>query len=398
MTEASMDEKFKRAAGVICKQGMVQFPVSDTAIAIVVAVVGDNEEELDLIYAFREKPSQTADQLVESSGFATEKVEQLATSLAQKGLVFNQPSSAGVMIYRLLPLMLVGVMEYKFMVELTGSQEEKDLARLFEKLLAELREQIQNNYDTLSPLFNTAPAVDRTVPTWTTEAGKPIKIIPVDRALEAPEEFILPSQTVEDIINKFDDIAVGYCFCRQRRGLLGDPCSTDAPTLNCFTFGKSARHTAAQGFAKKITKEEARQIMNKAENAGLIHKAFHPGSRESSPETSICNCCKDCCDTLELWRSGTLPLINSTYHLSVIDEAACTGCGTCVERCPTDAIVLNSEDVAQRDERACLGCGVCSHFCPEEAISMVQRADVVEPYESGAALMSDIAKGRETAG
>ncbi len=83
MTQISMDEKFKRSAEVICKQGMVQFPLSDTAIAIVVAVVGDNEEELDLIYAFRDKPSQTADQLVESSGFAADKVERLATSLAK---------------------------------------------------------------------------------------------------------------------------------------------------------------------------------------------------------------------------------------------------------------------------------------------------------------------------
>ena len=382
MTHISMDEKFKKAAEVICKQGMVQFPLSDTAIAIVVAVVGNNAEELDLIDAFRDKPSQTADQLVESSGFAADKVAQLATSLARKGLVFNQPSSAGVMIYRLLPLMLVGVMEYKFMVPLTGSQEEKELARLFEKLLAELRDQIQENYDALSPLFNSAPAVDRTVPTRTSEDGHPIKIIPVDRSLEVSEEFILPSQTVEDIINKFDDIAVGYCFCRQRRSLLGDACDTAAPTLNCFTFGKSARHTAAQGFAKKISKEEARHIMQEAENAGLIHKAFHPGSRETSPETSICNCCKDCCDTLELWRSGTLPMINSTYHLAVIDEEICTGCGTCVQWCPTDAIVLNAEDVAQRDENACLGCGVCSRFCPEEAISLqegLRRVFVLPP-------------------
>jgi ferredoxin len=382
MTQISMDEKFKRAAEVICKQGMVQFPLSDTAIAIVVAVVGDNEEELDLIYAFRERPSQTADQLVESSGFAADRVEQLAASLAKKGLVFNQPSSAGVMIYRLLPLMLVGVMEYKFMVPMTGSPEEKELARLFEKLLVELRDQIQDNYDSLAPLFNSAPAVDRTVPTRTTDDGSPVKIIPVDRSLDVPEEFILPSQTVEDIINKFDDIAVGYCFCRQRRSLLGDACDTSAPTLNCFTFGKSARHTAAQGFAKKISKEEALKIMKEAENAGLIHKAFHPGSRENSPETSICNCCKDCCDTLELWRSGTLPMINSTYHLSVIDEEACTGCGTCVERCPTDAIVLNAQDVAQRDENACLGCGVCSHFCPEEAISLqegLRRVFIMPP-------------------
>jgi Pyruvate/2-oxoacid:ferredoxin oxidoreductase delta subunit len=387
MTQITMDEKFKRAAGVICKQGMVQFPVSDTAVAIVIAAVGDNEEELDLIYAFRETPSQTMEQLKDSSGFPEEKIEQLTASLAKKGLIFNQPSSAGIMVYRLLPLMLVGLMEYKFMVEIKGTREEKELAILFEKLLEELRDQIQDNYDTLSPLFNSAPAVDRTVPTRTAEDGKSIKVIPVDTTLDVPEEFVLPSQTVEEIINKFDDIAVGYCFCRQRRSLLDDHCSTDAPTLNCFTFGKSARHTAAQGFAKEVTKEEALKIMKEAEQAGLIHKAFHPGSRESSPETSICNCCKDCCDTLGLWRSGTLPLINSTYHLSMIDQEACTGCGTCLDWCPTDAITLNAEDLAQRDESACLGCGVCSRFCPEEAISLkegLRKVFIMPPRLRGA--------------
>ncbi|MGD8410484.1 MAG: 4Fe-4S binding protein [Desulfobacterales bacterium] len=382
MTHLTKQERLKRAAGVICKQGLVQFQVSDTAIAIVASVVGDNEDELDLIYAFREKPSQTTEQLMESSGFSMQKVEQLATRLAKKGLIFNQPSSAGIMVYRLLPFMLVGVMEYKFMVELTGSQEERNLAKLFETLLEELRDQIQDNYDALSPLFNTAPAVDRTVPTRLTEDGKPIQIIPINKRLEAAEEFVLPSQTVEEIIGKFDDIAVGYCFCRQRRSLLGDPCSTDAPTFNCFTFGKSARHTIAQGFAKRVSREEALKIMKEAEDTGLIHKAFHPGSKESKPETSICNCCKDCCDTLELWRSGTLPLINSTYHLSVINEESCTGCGTCVEWCPTDAIVLNDEGLAQRDESACLGCGVCSRFCPEEAISLkegLRRVFIMPP-------------------
>jgi len=370
MTQVALEEKFQRAAGVICKLGMVQFPVNETAIAIIMAAVGENEEELDLIYAFRQKPSQTLDQLVKSSGFPAEKVELLAASLAKKGLVFNQPSSTGVMVYRLLPLMLVGLMEYKFMVKVTGSEEEKKLARLFEKLLAELRDQTQQNYDALAPLFSSAPAVDRTVPNRISEDGRPIKIIPVAKTLDIGDEFILPSQTVEEIINKFDDIAVGHCFCRQRRSLLGDHCNTDAPVLNCFTFGKSARHTSAQGFAKMVTKEEALKIMREAAQAGLIHKAFHPGSREASPETSICNCCKDCCDTLGLWRSGTLPLINSTYYLSVIDPQACSGCGTCVEWCPTDAIALNDDGVAERDENACLGCGVCSRFCPEVAISL----------------------------
>ncbi|MCB2149469.1 MAG: 4Fe-4S binding protein [Deltaproteobacteria bacterium] len=370
MAQISLLEKFKQAAGVICRQGLIQFPVTDTAVTIIERVVGNSEDELDLIYAFREKPSQTIDQLVTSSGFSEEIIVRLTDSLAKKGLVFNQPSSSGIMVYRLLPLMMVGLMEYKFMGVLTGSEAEKELARLFEQLLEELRDQTQNHYDTLAPLFAAAPAVDRTVPAEKTADGKAIRVIPIETPLNSSEEFVLPSQTVEAIINKFEDIAVGHCFCRQRRKLLGDTCKTNAPVLNCFSFGKSARHTSAQGFAKKITREEALKILKEAEQAGLIHKAFHPGSRESNPETSICNCCKDCCDTLRIWRDGTLPMINSTYHLSVIDIDVCTGCGTCMDWCPTDAIVLNEDGVANRDESACLGCGVCARFCPESAISL----------------------------
>ena len=370
MPEISLDKKYERATQVVCKQGIVPFPVSDTAISILKHVIEDDEEELDFICAFRQSASQTMEQMKESSNLSEEKIEQLATSLAKKGLIFNQPSSTGIMVYRLLPLMTVGLMEYTFMGELKGNEKEQQLAGLFEKLIEEVKDQVQGNYDNLVPIFEMSPPVDRTVPMRTNENGKDIRIIPIDERIELPEEFILPSQTVEEIINKFDDIAVGRCFCRQRRKMLGEPCATDAPMINCFTFGKSARHTAAQGFARKITKEEAFKVMKEAEEAGLVHKAFHPGSNESRPETSICNCCKDCCDTLKVWHDGALPLINSTYFLSVIDQEACTGCGACVERCPTEAIELNDNEKAEREERFCFGCGICARFCPEEAISL----------------------------
>lgn len=370
MTDVSMDEKLRRATGVVCRQGVVPFPLSDTAVEIIRTVVGERAEALDFIYAFRKKASQTLEELQAASGLPPAKIEELADNLAGLGLIFNQPSSAGVMVYRLLPLMTVGLMEYLFMGELTGTGEERQLAELFTELMDNVRDQVQANYDQMVPMFRMAPPVDRTVPARSTESGEPIRIVPVDREVEVPDEFILPSQTVEEIIDKFDDIAVGHCFCRQRHKVLGDPCATDAPLLNCFTFGKSARHTAAQGFTKMIGKEEALRIMRAAEDAGLVHKAFHPNSKESRPETSICNCCKDCCDTLNIWREGALPLINSTYTLSVIDPERCTGCGICEERCPTEAIVMGAGGTAERDEAACFGCGVCARFCPEGAISL----------------------------
>jgi len=382
MTDISLADKFRSAAGVVCRQGMFPFPVNDTTISIIKHAVGDNADELDFICAFNQKASQTLEELGSSCEFSAEEIDRLATSLAKKGLIFNQPNSAGIMVYRLLPLMLVGLMEYKFMEELKGDDEEKQLAELFQKLLDEVRDQVQENYDNLMPMLKSAPPTDRTVPARVTEDGKAIRIIPLDKTVEVPDEFILPSQSVDNIIDKFDEIAVGYCFCRQRRKVLGHSCAINAPVMNCFTFGKSARHTAAQGFTRMITKEEARKIMMEAEEAGLVHKAFHPGSNVSRPETSICNCCKDCCDTLNLWRDGAFPLINSTYYLSIIDQDACSGCGICVERCPTDAIELNDEGVAERDENSCFGCGICARFCPEEAISLkegLRRVSVLPP-------------------
>lgn len=370
MTGDSLQSKYEKAASVICRQGMVPFPVNETTLTILRRAVGDMETELDLIAAFDNKASQTLAELRASSGMPEETIVELAKSLARKGLLFNQPNTAGMMVYRLLPLMTVGLMEYTFMGPLQWNENEKELAVLFQRLIDEVRDQVQGNYDAFVPVFNMSPPVDRTVPARTTDDGKTIRVIPVNKNLDGAGEVVLPSQSIDEIIEKFDEIAVGHCFCRQRRALLGEPCATDAPLENCFTFGKSARHTVAQGFARKITKEEAFKIMREAEAAGLVHKAFHPNSNVTRPETSICNCCKDCCDTLRTWKEGVFPLVNSTFHLSQIDRETCTGCGTCVEWCPTEAIRLDETDKAVRDASACFGCGVCARFCPEEAIAL----------------------------
>ena len=98
MNEVSLDQKYTLAAKVICKQGTVPFPVNDTTISILKLVIEDNEEELDFIYAFRQNASQTMEELKKSSNLPEKKIEQLATGLAKKGLIFNQPNSAGILL------------------------------------------------------------------------------------------------------------------------------------------------------------------------------------------------------------------------------------------------------------------------------------------------------------
>ena len=64
---------------------------------------------------------------------------------------------------------------------------------------------------------------------------------------------------------------------------------------------------------------------------------------------------------------------------SIINQEICTGCETCIERCPVNAISV--ENTATVDRELCLGCGLCASVCPEEAITLELRGDRVEPFD-----------------
>ena len=52
----------------------------------------------------------------------------------------------------------------------------------------------------------------------------------------------------------------------------------------------------------------------------------------------------------------------------VVKEEDCTGCKTCVEACPANAISM-VDDIAKINQDECTECGTCIDECPAEAIS-----------------------------
>ena len=54
---------------------------------------------------------------------------------------------------------------------------------------------------------------------------------------------------------------------------------------------------------------------------------------------------------------------------AVVDKEKCTGCETCIESCPLDAIKMQ-DGLAVVDADTCGDCGACVDVCPTEAISM----------------------------
>jgi NAD-dependent dihydropyrimidine dehydrogenase PreA subunit len=61
----------------------------------------------------------------------------------------------------------------------------------------------------------------------------------------------------------------------------------------------------------------------------------------------------------EFWREDeVMPWVKSEM---------CTGCGDCLEECPSGAIFLTN-DTAVIDMEKCIRCGSCHEICPEEAV------------------------------
>jgi ferredoxin len=48
----------------------------------------------------------------------------------------------------------------------------------------------------------------------------------------------------------------------------------------------------------------------------------------------------------------------------------CTGCGICIDTCPTNALELQNDISVLVRPEDCTGCGACAESCPLECISM----------------------------
>ena len=266
----NIDMKYKEADKIVNSAGLSPFPVNDKLIELLNVLVEIlkhllTEDEVDFIFAFKGKPSQTMEQLKKRSKLSEEEILETTNRLAKKNVMSNQPNRQGVIVYKLLSF--TRIFEGSFMRDLEPTDYNKKLADLFAKAFDELNDFFQEYYDFTVRLTKDLPPITRTLPILKNRISLKNVKIDVNKELEVPVEKILPSQKVEEIIAKFDDIAVGNCYCRNHKDFLDDPCKIDAPRKNCLTFGKAARHALKHGFAKLISKDGALKILQEAEEA-----------------------------------------------------------------------------------------------------------------------------------
>jgi ferredoxin len=197
------------------------------------------------------------------------------------------------------------------------------------------------------------------------------------RGLEAenalPNDTVMLLSEVEEMIEAATDIVVQPCDCRK----LGENC--EKPVETCIWLDEGARASLDRGHGRRLTKDEAIELLRWTDKKGLMHTADSAWQKRGLH--AICNCCAcDCYPFRAAQELGTKGVWPKSYFVAEHDTALCNLCGSCVKRCHFDAFFLIDEirivgqkqkQVVELDPVLCWGCGLCANTCPEGAISMI---------------------------
>lgn len=258
---------------------------------------------------------EVAKRCKESEAFVQEQLDKLVAA----GIVRSRKVD-GVDCYY-YPIWVPGIME-----GILSNREQcdryPDLGYCFE-------EYTRRRIDMVAPVFN---------------SGKTgmffMRVIPVMSAIENNSRTASYDE-ISTLIENATAISVGPCSCRRARRLMGEGCGHLEEDMcmylndNAITYSKSGAH-------RLISKEEAYEVLRRAEDNGLVHEINQtPGFEES---TAICNCCGCSCFALrvaEMFRAKNAIRSNFTAK---IDKEKCVACGQCVENCQTNAIKLGQKN------------------------------------------------------
>lgn len=201
-----------------------------------------------------------------------------------------------------------------------------------------------------------------------------------DLCLRTPEQVVPYKQAKDIVLQNPGSIALGECACRATSE---NPC-LPPPMEVCLLVGDPHASFIAEHNAKfrKISQEEAVDVVQKAHDMGLVHCAEFKkdvGRRF----IALCNCCSCCCLGVQMWNAlgGAIPFIAPSGYVAEVGEA-CSGCGECVGACKFNAIEMEEDRERPTINLAkCMGCGVCETACPADAITLRREPSKGEPLD-----------------
>lgn len=314
-------------------------------------------KEAEVNNALSRKPL-TAKEISDKMNQDEDEIREILETMADKGLCATFTID-DIRLYKGVPFM-PGIFEYQFFA---GGETEKD------KRIAERIHEYKKAYTSAKGVSEIKYPVTR--------------VIPVNKTIKAGNTIHTYDQ-VASYIEKYDTIGAGICYCRHAAKLRGEEIH-DMPLDVCFWFGKIADYMIERLGGKRLTKQEATEILDRSEEAGLIHM-----SRNTTEDIEfLCNCDRWHCEVVtQILKQPRPGLIFNSGFQPNFNADRCTACETCIDRCPPEALAFRDKDTPVADPDRCFGCAVCATGCPEGAVEMERKPDFPVPPKDVKELVS----------
>ncbi|MBQ1396825.1 MAG: FAD-dependent oxidoreductase, partial [Eubacterium sp.] len=142
-------------------------------------------------------------------------------------------------------------------------------------------------------------------------------------------------------LNKNDRFCSMVCACRKAQRVRGEGVG-DIEGHMCIGVGDIAEFLVESGKdARYITREEAMEIIERAERKGYVHQITNLDGPNRI--VGICNCSPGSCYGLRTSQLFNTPNMSRSAYRAHVDASKCVACGKCVEVCPAGAARLGQK-------------------------------------------------------
>lgn len=312
------------------------FPPTESGVELKILRKIFTADEAEMALKIRPLP-ETAEAVAARLGKPLGEMQSILDNMVNKGQIGSAKMN-GVQVYMLVPF-VVGIFEFQW------EHLDKELADLMEEYGPTL----------LGTLGTFGPSL--------------MRVVPINAAIDAKHQ-VHPYEDIRLLLEGAKSFQVVDCICRKEQALQGKPCTHSVEVCLGFSSSEGAFDKYPRG--RTISKEDAMQVLAKAEEEGLVHCTYNV----KSGNMFVCNCCSCCCGILRGMKNFNAPfLLAKSDYFAAIDQEKCAACGVCAEeRCPMDAITEENGTYKVLPER-CIGCGVCTPSCPTDAIGLIRKPE-----------------------
>ncbi|MCQ2566939.1 MAG: FAD-dependent oxidoreductase [Mogibacterium sp.] len=283
------------------------------------------DDGLDLLLKMKKRVPLTKAQLIEKTGFEEPYIDTVLEAMCQASLIeFHKENLDGKNPNH----------EMRWVLDMfvPGSAE----IMVMREGLTDAYPQVAEFFEHMSRL--PLEGITEMVPQG--GAGIGMKVIPVEAAIPAETET-LPTEHLSHWLDKYEgQIGVGVCSCRRQQRIRGEG-SGDIETDWCIGVGDFADYCRETGMGHDITKEEALEILKKAEEKGYVHQTTNIDGDQKI--FGLCNCAVGVCNALRTSQLFNTPNLSRSAFTAEVDPEKCAACGKCVETCPAGAVKLGQK-------------------------------------------------------